>query len=204
MELFVTGTLEKLIPEDHILARVDRVLDLSWLRGEVADCYCADNGRPGIDPEVAVRLMPAGLLLGIAHDRRLLREAQVNIAIRWFIGYGLEERLPDHSSLTRIRQRWGEERFREIFRRTVRACLDAKVAKAEVVHVDASLIRADASWESLVERHVDEVMSEHPLEEKVSKKDGEGRGGGGSGKVSRTDPDARLATSGGRRGFEPS
>ena len=57
----------------------------------------------------------------------------------------------------------------------------------------------------MAERHVDEVMSEHPLEEKVSeKKDGEGRGGGGSGPVSRTDPDARLATSGGRRGFEPS
>ena len=204
MDLFITGSLERLIPEDHILARVNRVLDLSWLREEVADCYCADNGRPGVDPEVAVRLMLAGLLLGFAHDRRLMREAQVNIAIRWFIGYGLEEELPDHSSLTRIRQRWGEARFREIFRRTVRACLDAKVAKGDVVHVDASLIRADVSWESLVERHVEEVMSEHPLEEKGEKKDGKGRGGGGSGPVSRTDPDARLATSGGRRGFEPS
>ncbi len=142
MDLFITGSLERLIPADHILARVNRVLDLSWLREEVADCYCADNGRPGVDPEVAVRLMLAGLLLRIVHDRRLLREAQVNIAIRWFIGYGLEDRLPDHSSLTRIRQRWGEARFREIFRRTVVACLDAKVAKAEVVHVDASLIRA--------------------------------------------------------------
>ena len=202
MELFVTGSLERLIPEDHILARVNRVLDLNCLREEVSDCYCADNGRPGIDPEVAVRLMLAGLLLGFAHDRRLMREAQVNLAIRWFIGYGLEDELPDHSSLTRIRQRWGEARFREIFRRTVRACLDAKVAKAEVVHVDASLIRANASWESLVERHVDEVMAEHPVEEeKVSKKDGGGGRGGGSGKVSRTDPDARLSRTGG--GFEP-
>ena len=201
MDLFITGSLEKLVPADHILARVNRVLDLGWLREGVADCYCADNGRPGVDPEVAVRLMPAGLLLRIVHDRRLLREAQVHIAIRWFIGYGLEDRLPDHSSLTRIRQRWGEERFREIFRRTVRACLDAKVAKAEVVHVDASLIRADVSWESLVERHVDEVIAENPLEEKSGKKGGRGRRGGGSGRVSRTDPDARLATSGGRGGF---
>ncbi len=204
LELFVTGSLERLIPEDHILARVNRVLDLSWLREEVADCYCADNGRPGIDPEVAVRLMLSGLLLGFAHDRRLMREAQVNLAIRWFIGYGLEEELPDHSSLTRIRQRWGEARFREIFRRTVRSCLEKKVAKGEVVHVDASLIRANASWESMVERHVAEVMSEHPVEEKPAKKDGGGGRGGGSGKVSRTDPDARLATSGGRGGFEPS
>ena len=87
MDLFVAGPLEKLIPEDHILRQVDRVLDLSWLREEVAGCYCADNGRPGLDPEVVVRLMLAGLLLGYAHDRRLLREAQAHLAIRWFIGY---------------------------------------------------------------------------------------------------------------------
>ena len=142
LELFVAGSLDQLVPEDHVLARVDRVLDLGWLREEVADCYCVDNGRPGIDPEVAVRLMLAGLLFGIVHDRRLMREAQVDIAIQWFIGYGLHVRLPDHSSLTRIRQRWGETRYWGIFQRTVAACLDAKIATAEVVHVDASLIRA--------------------------------------------------------------
>ena len=121
-ELFITGSLRQLLPDDHILVRVDRVLDLSWLRGEVSDLYCADNGRPGIDPEAALRLMLAGFLLGVVHDRRLLREAQVNLAIRWFAGYGLHETLPDHSTLTRIRSRWGAERFRSIFQRTVRAC----------------------------------------------------------------------------------
>lgn len=114
-ELFVVGSLRQLLPDDHILVRVDRVLDLSWLRKEVVDLYDADQGRPGIDPEAAVRLMLAGFLLGIVHDRRLMREAQVNLAIRWFAGYALHEALPDHSSLTRIRQRWGVERFRRIF-----------------------------------------------------------------------------------------
>src|SRR6516164_344760 len=122
LELFISGSLGQLIPEDHVLVRVDRVLDLSWLRGEVSDCYCLDDGRPGIDPEVAIRLMLAGLLIGIVHDRKLMREAEVNIAIRWFIGYGLHEKLPHHSSLTRIGQRWGEERFRKIFKRTVESC----------------------------------------------------------------------------------
>jgi transposase len=126
LELFIAGSLRQLIPDEHVLARVDRVLDLSWLRAEIADCYCLDDGRPGIDPEVAVRLMLAGLLIGIVHDRKLMREAQVNIAIRWFIGYGLHEKLPHHSSLTRIRQRQGEERFRKIFKRTVEACLQAR------------------------------------------------------------------------------
>ena len=107
LELFVAGSLRDILPEDHVLVRVDSVLDLSWLRGEVADHYSPDNGRPGIDPEVAVRLMLAGFLHRIVQDRRLMREARVNLAIRWFIGYGLHEALPDHSSLTRIRQRLG-------------------------------------------------------------------------------------------------
>ncbi len=202
MDLFVAGSLEQLVPQDHVLARVDRVLDPGWLREEVADCYCADNGRPGIDPEVAVRLMLAGLLLGIVHDRKLMREAQVNIAVRWFIGYGLHERLPDHSSLTRIRQRWGEERFRAIFQRTVTACLEAKIATAEVVHVDATLVRADVSWESLVARHADEVMAENRGEGEVEAEK-KGRQSGKYKKMSRTDADASMATTARNRRLEP-
>lgn len=207
LELFMTGSLRQLVPDDHILARVDRILDLGWLCDEVADLYCADNGRPGIDPEVAVRLMLAGFLLGIVHDRRLMREAQVNLAIRWFTGYGLHELLPDHSSLTRVRQRWGAERFRRIFERTVQACVVAKIAKGEVVHVDASLIRADVSWESLAVRHVDAVAGvngdgeANAAAEEVrrrSKKTGRFK------KVCVTDPDASMATNGRNRRLEPS
>jgi transposase len=164
LELSITGSLRQLVPDDHILAKVGRVLDLSWLRGEVAGLYCNDNGRPGIDPEAALRLMLAGFLLGVVHDRRLLREAQVNIAIRWFIGYDLHEVLPDYSSLTRIRQRSGADRFRRIFERTVQACLVAKIATGEIVHIDASLIRANVSWESLAMRHVAAMEAENARE----------------------------------------
>ena len=73
LELFVSDTLDQLVPEDHVLARVDHVLDLGWLHEELADPSCPDNGRLGIGPGVAVRLMLAGLLLGIVRDRRLLR-----------------------------------------------------------------------------------------------------------------------------------
>jgi transposase len=78
-DLFVAGPLSSLIPEDHILKQVDKVLDLSWLREEVKDLYCCNNGRPGIDPEAAVRLMLAGFFQGIVHDRKLMREVQVNV-----------------------------------------------------------------------------------------------------------------------------
>ncbi|HOX39815.1 MAG TPA: transposase, partial [Candidatus Brocadiia bacterium] len=96
-ELFLYCKLGDLVPEEHILKRVGRVIDLSWLREEVRERYCAENGRPGIDPEAALRLMLSGYLLGIVHDRELMREAAVNIAIRWFAGYRLQEALPDHS-----------------------------------------------------------------------------------------------------------
>ena len=86
--------IEMAAADSILFARIrGQIASEQRLREEVADRYCADDGRPGIDPEVAVRLMLAGLLTGIVHDRRLMRDAQVNIAIRWFIGYSLHERL---------------------------------------------------------------------------------------------------------------
>ncbi len=196
LELFITGSLRQLIPDDHVLVRVDRVLNLSWLRNEVDGLYCADNGRPGIDPEVAVRLMLAGLLLGIVHDRRLMREAQVNLAIRWFVGYGLHEPLPDHSSITRIRQRWGPERFKAVLSRTVKACLAAKIATGEVVHLDATLIRANVSWDAIVEAHADAVLAGLDSTSAPSP-------GVATPRICRTDPDASLGNGGRLPRVEP-
>jgi IS5 family transposase len=141
--------------------------------------------------------MLAGFLLGIVHDRRLMREAAVNIAIRWFVGYGVHEALPDHSSLTRIRQRWGAQRFSQIFERTVQACIAAKIATGEVVHIDASLIRAHVSWEALAVRHIESVAEADDEELR------DGRQGGTLKKVCVTDPDATMATNGRNRRLEP-
>ena len=162
-DLFVAAPLSSIIPEDHILKRVDKVLNLSWLRKEVESLYCNDNGRPGIDPEAAIRLMLAGFFHGIVHDRKLMRETQVNLAIRWFCGFRLNEQLPDHSSLTRIRQRWGPELFKRIFGHTVKACIDAGLVNGETVHIDSTLIRADVSWESLTTEHTGKVLAENKL-----------------------------------------
>ncbi len=200
-DLFVACTLRDLIPADHILRRVNKVLELSWLRGEVKGLYDEYQGRPSIDPESAVRLMLAGFFQGIAQDRKLMREAQVNIAIRWFAGYRLHEKLPDHSSLTRIRQRWGEERFRRIFQKTVEQCIRAGLVDGETVHVDATLIRADVSWESLVERHAEQVMAENPARPEDPAPGPEAKKRGrprttekAPKKISLTDPDATLTT----------
>jgi transposase len=198
-ELFVAGPLSSLIPDDHILKRVNKVLDLSWLREEVKDLYCSTNGRPGIDPEAAVRLMIAGFFQGITHDRKLMREAQVNIAIRWFCGYQLHQKLPDHSSLTRIRQRWGADRFKAIFQRTVKTCVDAGLVDGETVHIDATLIRADVSWKSITDKHVEKVIADNKADDDPDPdRNGKGAKDGKASKADRrstTDPDASLTTS---------
>ena len=201
-DLFVAGSMRDLIPDDYILKCVNKVLDLSWLRDEVRDVYDEAIGRPSIDPESAVRLMLAGFFHGIVHDRKLMREARMHIGIRWFAGFRLHEKLPDHSSLTRIRQRWGEERFKRVFQKTVQACIEAGLVSGETVHVDATLIRADVSWESLVEQHADKVMTENdegpkgpgrPRERRKQPK-----------KISKTDPEATLTTSKNSYRMEPS
>ena len=196
---------------------------MAWLADEVADLYRVDNGRPGIDPEVALRLMLAGLLLGIVHDRRLMREAQVNLAIRWFCGYGVHERLPDHSSLTRIRQRWGAERFKRIFARTVAARVARRtwpssvggpgsqargIVEGEVVHIDRSLVRANVSREAIARRHSEAVAAANG---DAADHDGSGEqaGAGGSGRSDKvaaagtSDFEASLTTNHRARRSEP-
>lgn len=207
-DIFVACPLRDLVPDDHIFKRVDAVLDLDWLHEEVADCYCQDNGRPSIDPESALRLMLAGFLEGIVQDRRLMRRAQTDLAFRWFMGYRLDEKLPDHSSLTRIRRRWGVERFRKVLLRTVQSCIDAGLVDATTVHVDATLVRADVSWASLTTQYVDQVLDENADEDdqppastpdrpgkKVAKKKTKKR--------STTDPDATMATGSKKHRLEP-
>ncbi len=208
-DLFIAGPLSSLVPDDHILKRVDKVLDLSWLRKEVTPLYCETNGRPSIDPESAVRLMLAGFFQGIVQDRKLMREAQVNLAIRWFAGYRLDEQLPDHSSLTRIRQRWGDELFRRIFQRTVTQCVKAGLVNGETVHIDATLIRADVSWESLTTEYAEKVIKENATEEADDNTDGDGSAKNCSrtGRPKRrsiTDPEATLTTSSHSFRMEPS
>ncbi len=212
-ELFVAVPLSGLVPDDHILKRVDQVLDLSWLHEAVRDRYCQDNGRPSIDPESALRLMLAGFFQGIVHDRALMREAQVNLAIRWFAGYRLDEALPDRSSLTRIRQRWGQALFRRIFERTVAQCAQAGLVSTDTVHIDATLIRADVSWDSLTTRHVEQVLDANTEQDGDSDeppgppKTGRGRKRTTPPKrkkYSPTDPDASMATSCKQYHLEPS
>lgn len=135
--------LETFIPEDHYLRRLDKVLDLAFIHEAVRDRYCQDNGRPSVDPEVVIRLFLIQAMDGIAHVRELMRQVQVNLAYRWFIWYGLDETLPDHSTLSRALDRLGDEVFNELFERSISQCQKSGLIEGRVLHVDATTIRAD-------------------------------------------------------------
>ena len=114
-KLFSIVDFEQLIPKHHFLRKVDKVLDLSFVRKLTKDHYCMDNGRPSIDPELFFRLVLIGYFYGISSDRQLCEEAQYNLAYRWFCRLSLEDAIPNHSSMTRIRDRLGEEIFKRVF-----------------------------------------------------------------------------------------
>ena len=135
--------LETLIPADHPLRRLNRVLDLSFVHEVMRDRYCQDNGRPSIDPEVIIRLFLIQAMVGIVHVRELMREVQVNLAYRWFIGYRLDESLPDHSTLSKALDRFGDAIFNKVFERSIAQCKRSGLIEGRVLHLDATTIRAD-------------------------------------------------------------
>ncbi len=97
-------SLEELVPPDHFYRHLERTLDLSFVREFVHQTY-ACKGRPSIDPVVFFKLQLVMFFEGIRSERQLLRHAADRLSVRWYIGYDLDEPLPDHSSLTRIRER---------------------------------------------------------------------------------------------------
>jgi len=143
---FYQFNLEDRVPANHLLRRIDAVLDLSWLRGEIAPFY-SHTGCPSIDPELMIRMLLVGYCYSIRSERRLCQEADLNLAYRWFCRLGLEDKVPNHSTFSVNRHgrfRDGDV-FRQIFDRIVRQCMDAGLVKGEGFAVDASVIEADAS-----------------------------------------------------------
>ena len=104
-------SLEELVPQDHFYRHLERTLDLSFVRELVQETY-AGGGRPSIDPIVFFKLQLVMFFEDIRSERLLMRHAADRLSVRWYIGYDLGEALPDHSSLTRIRTRYGVEVFR--------------------------------------------------------------------------------------------
>jgi len=145
-QLFYEFRLDEVVPDDHLVRGIAGVLDLSWVRGELASYY-SPLGRPSIDPLLMIRMLIVGYVFAIRSERLLCREVQVNLAYRWFCGLSIEDKIPDHSAFSRARnERFRDSNiFRRVFERVVQACINAGLVGGEGFAVDASLIVADAN-----------------------------------------------------------
>jgi transposase len=143
--------LESFVHHDHFLRKVDRVLESAFVRELTAACYASGRGRPSIDPEVYFRMLLVAFLYDIRSDRQLCEDVYYNLAYRWFCRLSLQDGVPDHSSLSRIRDRYGEDIFEALFRRIVEICRKRGLVAPQCrVMTDATLIPADAALDSLV------------------------------------------------------
>ena len=144
--LFYEFCLEDRVPADHLLRKIDRFLDLSTLRRELAPFY-SSTGRPSIDPELLIRMLIVGYCFGIRSERRLCEEVDLNLAYRWFCRLGLDGDIPDHSSFSKTRHgRFRDsDALRHLFETVVQRAIAEGLVGGEGFAVDASLIAADAN-----------------------------------------------------------
>ena len=145
-QLFYEFRLDDHVPDDHLLRRIDRFLDLESVRSELKPFY-SGIGRPSIDPALMMRMLIVGYCMGIRSERRLCEEVHLNLAYRWFCRLGLDGKVPDHSTFSRNRH--GRFRqsdiLRHLFETVVARCLREGLVGGEGFAVDASLIAADAN-----------------------------------------------------------
>jgi transposase len=158
-------SLEELVPKDNFYRRLEATLDLSFVRALVEDRYAVFSGRPSIDPVVFFKLQLVLFFEDLRSERQLMEVAADRLSIRWYLGYDLNEPLPDHSSLTRIRERYGLEVFRGFFEEIVELCIEAGLVWGEELYFDSTKVEANASVASLLPRFAVEAHLEKLFED---------------------------------------
>src|SRR5690349_13839540 len=154
----INVSLEELVPQDHFYRHLERTIDLSFVREFVQETY-ASKGRPSIDPIVFFKLQLVMFFEGLRSERQLMRHAADRLSVRWYIGYDLGEPLPDHSSLTRIRERYGVEVFRRFFDAIVEQCQREKLVWGKELYLDSTQVNANADLDSLTPRFAVEARA---------------------------------------------
>src|SRR3954463_12818371 len=177
-------SLEELVPRDHFYRHLERTLDLGFVRDLVREAY-ADSGRPSIDPVIYFKLQLILFFEGLRSERQLMPVVADRLSLRWYLGYDLAEPLPDHSRLSRIRERYGLESFRRFFEAIVAQCTAAGLVWGQELSIDATKVAANADLDSLqprfaVEAHLTQLFAaEQDDEDGGVGSDGLDREGGG-------------------------
>jgi transposase len=210
--------LEDLVPTDHLLRKIDKYIDFEFIRDQVRHLYCDNNGRPAVDPVLLFKMLFIGYLFGVRSERQLVREVQVNVAYRWFLGLSLTDNIIDASTFSQQRRRrfLATDIEQQIFDEIVRQAIQHGLVGGDVLYTDSTHMKANANkkkfeihtvtqtptdYLTALEVAIDEDRIAHgkaPLKTKVEDIEPKER----EIKVSTTDPDSGYLTREGKpQGF---
>jgi len=165
--------IDDLVPKDHLLRKIDETIDFSFINDICKPYYCLDNGRPAIEPKILFKMLLIGYLFGIRSERRLIEEVKVNIAYRWFLGYGLTDKIPDVSVIwqNRVRRFNGTDVVQQIFDRIVEQAYDLGFISGRILYTDSTHLKANASKLRYENKEVEVSVSKYlkDLDEEIAK-----------------------------------
>lgn len=141
--------LDTRVRADHPLRKIKEKIDFSFARRQVVGCY-GKNGNASVDPEVILKMMFLLFYEDVSSERELMRIIPERLDWMWFLGYGLDDKIPDHSVLSKARTKWGSEVFERLFVKTIHRCLEEGLVGGDKIHLDSSLVAADASKNSIL------------------------------------------------------
>lgn len=162
-KLFTTFQLSAHVPADNFYRRLKESLDLQWLYKSTKNYY-GREGQQSIDPVVFFKLILVGYLENLNSDRKIIAHSKMRLDILFFLGYDLDEELPWHSTISRTRQLYGEEVFKELFAKVLSLCVGKGMLSGRRQAIDSAFVKANASMDSLVEKEIIED-GEHYLDE---------------------------------------
>lgn len=170
MELVV---LEDLVPENHLLRKIDKYIDFTFVREKLSPFYCKDNGRPAFDPVLLFKIYLLGFMYGVRSERQLIREIQVNLAYRWFLGLKITDSVPHHSTLSqnRLRRFQDSNIFQDLFDETVLLALQKHLVTGEILYTDSTHLKANANKKKFNRKDVEGTAKGYleELEEDINK-----------------------------------
>ena len=146
---------DMLVPKDHLLRKIDAAVDFTYIYSLVEDSYCEDNGRPSCDPVVLFKLVLIQHLFGIRSLRQTMRDVEVNVAYRWFLGYTMSQQLPHFATISyAFRHRFTADVIEAVFRWVLEEVACAGYLSPEVVFVDGTHIKANANMKKQVKKQI--------------------------------------------------
>ena len=155
--------IDNLVPQDHPLRLIDKYFDFSFITELVKDLYTLDNGRPAVDPIILFKMIFIGYMFGIRSERRLVKEIEVNIAYRWFLGLSLTDKVPDHSTISQNRRRRFKNStiFQDIFDKIVEQAISHNMVSGKVLYTDSTHLKANANKNKFTKEEVTKSVKEY-------------------------------------------